>query len=497
MLDTRWFEVETYLQQQKEFPNITFEQFQNIDCIEWRKEIAKKNKILRTDTYNRTMDYTKGERWNTKEVFYLSFRKALEDKFNVIYWVKNIVDDILRMKITQKELNFAIDFYKNQKEKWWNNKFNADRWQKIIDENEWMIPLQVFGVDDWTILKAWEPILRVEWEAELAAIYEPLFIRLFYQSLVATNSRFIEEIIWEWRMVEFGYRSAINDQMHMDSMEALVVWAWIKRTSADISACALDLATEWTTAHRFFTAYPTEDMAMEEAIQKNDRIALLVDSVEAYAWIDKIIKLKAKYRDTWKIIAPRLDSWDLVAQCVYTLIELKKTWMLDPKMDKIIVEDFDWVEDILKIELAVTEAWFNPKDFIMYGSWSLLMAKDKTRDIVWSVYKLSQTEDWPTMKLSKSKNSIPWIPNVEIIDWKRYIVQESEEVKWERLLKPLYNNWEFFYDRAGLSDMYKARENVVRTREFGDYESLLSDMTKSMIEEFKGKVWYIENEVLV
>jgi len=85
MLDTNRFDEEAYLQEQKEFPNIGFDEFQQIRSIEARKDIAKKNKILRTDAYNRTMDYTKEERGNTTETFYLSFRKELEEKFNVIY----------------------------------------------------------------------------------------------------------------------------------------------------------------------------------------------------------------------------------------------------------------------------------------------------------------------------------------------------------------------------------------------------------------------------
>lgn len=485
MPNTKLFNEELYLQAQKEFPDISFSQYEKIQCIELRKEIIKKNKILRTDSYNRVMDFTKWERWNKKEIFYLSFRKQLEDKFNVIYWVKNILDDIFRIKITQRELDFAIDFYKHQTKIWWNGKFNIARWQRIIDKNNWMIPLKIVWVDDWTILRAGEPILRVEWEAELAAIYEPLLIGLFYQSIVATNSRFIEEIIWEWRMVEFWYRSAINDDMHMNACEALIVWWWISRTSADISAAALDISTEWTTAHRFFTAYPTEDEAMEEAIVKNDKIALLVDSVEAYAWIDKVIKLKIKYRDTWKIISPRLDSWNLVHQSVYSLNEMKKVWMLDSKIDKIIIEDFDWVDEIFKIELAVREAWYNPKDYIIYGSGSLLMAKDKTRDILGSVYKLCNTEDWYTMKLSQNKNSIPGIPNIEIIWDKRYIVQESEQILGERLLKPLYDNWTFFYSRPTIQDIHKARQILLNTRKYSHLDSVLSNKTQEMVDEFK------------
>lgn len=74
------------------------------------------------------MDYIKGERWDKIETFYLSLRKSPNKKFNIIYWVKNIVDEILRTPITQAELDFAIDYYKYQEKKWWNGKFNPARW---------------------------------------------------------------------------------------------------------------------------------------------------------------------------------------------------------------------------------------------------------------------------------------------------------------------------------------------------------------------------------
>ena len=472
----------------KSFPEISFAEFQNIPYIDERKEIVSRNKILKTDAYNRTMDYIKGERWDKIETFYLSLRKSPASKFNVIYWVKSIVDEVLRNPITQKELDFAKDFYKYQTAKWWNWKFNSQRWQRVIDKNNWMIQVKVFWVDDWTILKAGEPALRVEGEAELAAIFEPLFLRLFYKSVVATNARIIEEIIWEWRIVEFGYRSAINDDMHISAMESLIVWAWVNKTSSDVSACVLDIFSDGTTAHRFFTAYPSEDEAMQEAIDKNDKIALLVDSVEAFAGIDKVMALKKKY--PWKIIAPRLDSWDLAEQAIYALQKMKKQWMTSPLFHKIVIADISTVQDIIDIETKIIQAWFNPKDNIVYGLWGLLIAREKTRDIVSAWYKLSCSENWGTMKFSNDagKQSIPWKPNIEIRNAKRYIVQEDERQVWERLLKPLYDNWEFFYDKPKVSDILEARQKMIDSRHQAEYESVFSDETKNMIEKIKKRV---------
>lgn len=471
-----------------DFPEISYEEFQEIPYIQDRKEIAKRNKIMRTDAYNRTMDYTKEERWDKNETFFLSLRKSPNDKYNIIYWIKNIVDEICRRPFTQNELDFAIDFYKDQETKGWNSKFNANRWQKIINENNWMLPIKISAVEDGTVLKPGEPAMTVEGEAEFAAIFEPIFLRLFYQSVTATNAQMIEEIIGEWRTVEFWYRASINDEMHMNGMEANYVWAWINKTSADITAAALNMMADWTTAHRYFTAYPTEDEAMVQAIEKNDKIWLLVDSVEAYAGIDKIMNLKKKYQTKGKIIAPRLDSWNIANQAVYAIQKQVEMWMIDSNTNKIVAADISSIEDIIKIETAVTEAGYNPKDYIVYGLWGLLIAREKTRDIVSAWYKLSNTENWATMKFAKWKNSIPGKPNIEIRDWKRYIVQEDEKVNWVRLLTPMYDNWEFFYERMKIEDMDKARNRMKETKKDIEFETIYSEETKSLIEEVKQRV---------
>ncbi|MEI7558581.1 MAG: hypothetical protein WCJ45_07455 [bacterium] len=63
----------------------------------------------------------------------------------------------------------------------------------------------------------------------------------------------------------------------------------------------------------------------------------------------------------------RLDSGDLADQAVYALKKLQKENMLDPKIDKIVVADISTVDDVRRVEEAVTAAGFTPKDFIQYG----------------------------------------------------------------------------------------------------------------------------------
>jgi hypothetical protein len=48
-----------YRQKHFAFPEINFQDFEEIQDLRIRKDIAKKNKIVSTDTYNRTMTHLK------------------------------------------------------------------------------------------------------------------------------------------------------------------------------------------------------------------------------------------------------------------------------------------------------------------------------------------------------------------------------------------------------------------------------------------------------
>ena len=227
--------------------------------------------------------------------------------------------------------------------------------------------------------------------------------------------------------------------------------------------------------------------AFINAIEKCEKITLLVDLVDSYKWIDKIVELKKKYRATWKIIGMRLDSWDLVDQSVYALKKLKQNWMLDPKLDKIVVADISSIDDIKRVENAVSEAGFDPKDWIQYWLGWLLVARNKTRDALSAAYKLTDTEGWATGKLSNDidKEPIPWDTNIEIRDNIRYIVQEDEEVLWERLLKTVYKNWVLNYDDNDIQAVNDARNQLLKTFEMHKLKTKESEKTKKIHAEVR------------
>ncbi len=497
-METKYgFDLYDYKRKMNAFPTITYKEFEEITDLQVREDIAKKNKIVSTDTYNRTMTYLKWDKVRETETFTLTFRRSPNNIYNVIYWVRKIIKSILETEFTQQELDFAVDFYETQKQKWGNSYFNKKMWQEVITKHNWHLPLTINVVEDWTVLKPNEPVMTVAWPAEFAAVFEPIFLRIFFQSVVATDMHFIEQIIWEWRVVEFGKRATVNEKAHIDAMEALYVWGWLKWISNDTAALVIpQTISAWTTAHRYFACYPTEDEAFVNAIEKTEKIALLVDLVDSYKGIDKIIALKKKYRNTWKIINMRLDSWDLVDQAIYALNKQKENGLLDPKLDKIVVADISNVDKIKEIEEKVKLAWFEPKDFILYGLGGLLVARNKLRDALSAAFKLTDVNGEATWKLSndKGKEVIPWKLNIELRDGERCIVQEDEEVNGIRLLKKVYENWEMFFEENDLDAIDKARRKVKEEFNLINLPTRNSPKTEKLIQEVRYRFLGIDKQ---
>jgi nicotinic acid phosphoribosyltransferase len=505
------FNYDTYQEQINVFPHITYAEYEKITNLRVRKEIIKKNKILKTDAYNRTMTEIRWEKWMLPETFTLSFRKNAGKTFNVVYGIKDKLVELFGTPITQSELDFATDFYAAQKKIWGNSSFNKAMWQDIIDNHEWYIPLDIKAVADGTPLKAWEPVMTVNGPGELAAIYEPMFMGCTFKSMVATDWLVITNIMHQWRIViwddneeikvaniikwiyadEFGLRSTYNLDHHFDAAEALIVWAGLQATSSDATAAVYpQLRTSWTIAHRFLASYETEEEAFEEAIQKKDKITLLVDLVDSYQGIEKVITLKKKYRDTWKKIWIRLDSGDLCDQTLYALRRFKEEWLTDPSLDKIVVADISSIDDIVKIETAVRDMGIDPRDYIYYGLGELLVNKNKTRSRASTGFKVTRTNGRNTGKLSNDPGKIPlpWKLNIDVRENERVIVQDEESIQGKRLLNTVYKNGTLAYDTNDIEYVNNARQCLIKNLDDIYKPTVQSEKTKATVVEVK--TWF-------
>ena len=496
------FNLDEYTKQQRVFPEISFEEFQGCNDEIVKDLIVVKNRVLSTDAYNRTMNEIKWpEDAENIEAFSLAFRRTWELKnYNIVYGIKRLVRELLELPITQHEVDFAEAAAKAQGEKWGVGYFNKAMWQKVIDEHNGYIPLTIKAVEDWTAVKKWEPAMLVEWPSELAAHFEPLLLQLFLKSAIAWDMHLIEELIGSWRTIDMGLRSAQTNQLHIGSARSLYVWGWVTATSNDAATACIDQqVSSGTIAHRYLSVRPTEEEAFRTAVERTDKISLLVDLNDSIKWIDKAMKLKKEFRDSGKNISMRLDSWDLQGQAIYGLQQIKAAGMIDdPLHNKIVVADISNIDDIKGMELAVTQAGFEPKDHIIYGIGWLLVAKGKTRDAMSAGYKAINTPEGPTGKLSNSpwKEPIPGKPNIEIVELPdgtitRTVVQEDEEVKGKRLLKTVYENGEIFFpesnDNIALDNARAQVEKSIKWITPWD-EPTLSEKTEQIKDQVREKL---------
>ncbi|HCY21646.1 TPA: hypothetical protein DIC40_07555 [Patescibacteria group bacterium] len=127
------FNFSSYKEQRTRFPEISYQEYEQITDLDVRKDIAKKNKIIQTDAYNRTMNHLKGEKSHEQETFTMSFRRSPNKEYVVVDGIRSTLKSILGIQITQAELDFAKDFYEAQKTKGGNGFFDATMWQEVID----------------------------------------------------------------------------------------------------------------------------------------------------------------------------------------------------------------------------------------------------------------------------------------------------------------------------------------------------------------------------
>ena len=154
------FNLSDYQRQLNEFPNISYQEYQQLTDERVRQDIASKNKIIQTDTYNRTMKHIKGERAKKIETFTFSMRRAPEERFVVVDGIRKALKKMLSYPITQQELDFAKEYYEDQTKKGGTGYFNAEMRQEVVDNGGYM-PLSIRAVADGTALKAQEPTLVI------------------------------------------------------------------------------------------------------------------------------------------------------------------------------------------------------------------------------------------------------------------------------------------------------------------------------------------------
>lgn len=465
--------IESYLR----FPkNLSVNKFYALPATT-RRELVSRNKVIGTDHYNLAMDRLESQRpinsrgadnddlltaktvANQPGSYTLQLRRSPQP-YTVACGLEDAVERLALLRVTQEELDFAKEWYASIGR---SHLLNTEMWQSIIDNHDGRLPITVKGVPDGTILKAGEPLARVDGPSELVAHFEHVFHRVFYESMVATKARAIREILGDpRRFIEVGLRSTVTDVQHMDALYAAFVGGGIDFTSSEAGACANKIRSGGTIGHRYLETFVSEEAAFRFAIERSDTrgVTLLIDLVDSMQGLKKAIDLKVEYRDCGKPIGARLDSGtveDLKNQVRYYLTRTNELGLTDPKRDYLVVEGIDSLEELKEIEeMVIREFGQEARTRVLYGAGGLLVSDGATRTAASSGFKQAAYtneigELEPCMKPHRSaKGSYPGMPTMVIKDGRRMIAQEDEILGGvvEQLFRTVYSLSSGLTDRS-------------------------------------------------
>ena len=431
-----------------EFPAISWDEFQALPSPV-REDILLRNRIISTDTYNRTMAHLAGcEKAGLESKlspedgpgliavdqgsYTLQLRRAPHG-FLIACGIEDLAEEFSSMRISEAELNFAKEYYRHAAVPFFNERI----WEWVVHENDGKLPFEIRGLRDGHVVAPGEPVMTVSGPSELIAHFEHRFHRVFYGMLVAAQAKVLSDIVGDpARFIEVGLRGAYNDEQHYQALKAGAIGGGFMMTSNDAGVGLQSMRDVGTIGHRYIQRFESEEAAYRFAIENLPAVTLLVDLVDTYQGLDLALKLKQEYRSTGKPIFVRLDSGDLLDQARYYLRRADKFGFSDARTDKIVIEGMDSLEEIREIESAlVAEFGEAVKHRIVYGAGSLLISDRVSRSDASTGFKLGVYTDRrsgrlePTMKFSNSrgKESYPGRPELGVLDGERCVAQAGED----------------------------------------------------------------------
>lgn len=115
-----------------------------------------------------------------------------EDQRFIFYGIQDIVNNFFRRPITQADLDEAKAYYAQAKENGQPVDWDADLWQRVIDEHDGWLPVKITALPEGSTFYSGEPVIQIEAGngfGELAAWFETKLLQVWQGSEIATMSR--------------------------------------------------------------------------------------------------------------------------------------------------------------------------------------------------------------------------------------------------------------------------------------------------------------------
>ncbi len=264
--------------------------------------------------------------------------------------------------------------------------------------------LDVDAMREGTVAFAGEPIARVTGPLLTAQLAETLLLnQVHVQTLLASKAARVVLAADGRGVVDFGLRRTHGADAGLKGARAYWI-AGFAGTSNVLAGKAYGIPVKGTMAHSYVQAHDDEMEAFRRFARLYPETILLVDTYDTVRGVRRVIELADELGDDFRVRGIRLDSGDLGALAMESRRMLDEAGLRDVQ----IFASSGLDEHAIR-ELVDKDA---PIDAFGVGT-NLGTSEDAPNlDLV---YKLSQLDEEPLLKLSTGKSTLPGVKQV----WRR------------------------------------------------------------------------------
>ncbi len=264
---------------------------------------------------------------------------------------------------------------------------------------------KLYAVREGMIVFQNEPIVQIEGSLPEVQILETLVINIVhYNTLIASKSARCYLASKGKALVDFGLRRAHGLEAGLYGARACYITGFAGTSNLEAGR-KYRIPVFGTMAHSFVMVFEEEEEAFRAFARSfPDKTAFLIDTYDTFEGVKKAIRLM---KEGIKVVGVRIDSGDLLEECV----KVKELFQKEGFGDiKIVVSGGLDEEDIHKL---VSQG--APVDIFGVGTKVLTSADAPYLDIA---YKLVEYEGKPKFKLSPGKQTFPY---------KRQVIRHYED----------------------------------------------------------------------
>lgn len=432
----------------------------------------RRNPIILTDDYNLSHQFLKiNTDW---EVSHLYNR----NRPMILFGLHENINSILTTKITMEMIDEAEQAAIEK-----GDLFPRELWEGVVKECNGYIPIEVQMLPEGTWCPTGTPFAQVsntvKGYGEMVTWFEGIFMHSHFPSTAATQAFRMRKYL-EQKKRQYGYDDSFMLRFHSfgfrghrsleDAYWAGIAWNLFLQGTDDfhtkIHTPKAEVVSIAALAHKVTQQFDDEFECYKHAIkavhdQGKNIVALVIDTYDAYRFIDEYLIPLARYAEDLGIhIVIRPDSGDTWEQALLVYKKVSRFYLPIKNVSVIIGENMDF-ENAKKAD-EYFEQHGVPLNFINYGIGGGFY-NYITREILGWAMKTAYSNGKDRMKFSENpiKRSIPGVVGIYRNEYGDMVVDKVENVAdEENMYITVYNG----DDYASIFNLY-THDEWLETRE--------------------------------